>query len=274
MKTLALMLFFALVSASSFADSATNQLPTIADKTVAEARTKFRQLQLSLNNWQSVVTNKSYVNKAINSWIACVSNASQRTELARELAEAMLAVNLTNQPYLVVGPDGRNHDQRGYALILYQDYICDVCWVMNENGCSPKSVMDFFFKALLKYRDACFSVPLALQQLPGESADVCTARCSFAGLGYRLYVQYLEDIRMLLKPRSRKYFWLNLNSMELEEEFKFRIKSFYNYPKEEEFKELQLRPDAHFKSPKRKNPPEVEVTVEFSGEGINGGSVK
>ena len=31
MKTLALMLFFALVSASSFADSATNQLPTIAE---------------------------------------------------------------------------------------------------------------------------------------------------------------------------------------------------------------------------------------------------
>ena len=46
-------LFATLVSASSFADNTTNQLPTMADKTVAEARAKFIQLQFSLNNGQA-----------------------------------------------------------------------------------------------------------------------------------------------------------------------------------------------------------------------------
>ena len=265
-------LFAIFVTASSFADSVTNHLPTVADKAAEDAREKFRQLQFSLNNGQPAVTNKSYINKAINSWIACVSNANQRTELAHQLAEAILSVNLTNQPYLVVRSDGRYHHQRGNALILYQEYIYYACWVMNENGCSPRSVMEFFFKALKKYKAACFSIPLALHQLPGESKDVCTARCSCAGTGYRFYAQFLKDIRMLMEPRNRKYLCLpNLHSPELEEEFTLRLKMFYNYPTEEEFKELQLHPDSHRKAPKLNADPDVEVTVEFPGEKIKGG---
>ena len=274
MKT-SVCLFAVIVAASAFADSATNQLPTIADNAAEAAREKFRQLEFSLNNGEPAVTNKSYINKAINSWIACVSNINQRTELAHELAEAILSVNLTNQPYLVVRPDGRCHHQRGNALILYQEYIYYACWIMNENGCSPRSVMEFFFKALKKYKEACFSIPLALQQLPGESKDVCTARCSCAGAGYRFYAQFLKDIRMLMETRNRKYLCLpNLRSPELEEEFTLRLKIFYKYPTEEEFKELQLHPDAHLKPPKLKDDPEVEVTVEFPGEETNGGSLK
>ena len=69
------------------------------DAAEESVRTKLRQLHESMNNGCVGITKISAIGGVINDWISSVSNASHRTGWAIELSDAILSVDLTNQPY-------------------------------------------------------------------------------------------------------------------------------------------------------------------------------
>ena len=159
-----------------------------------------------------------------------MSNASLRAKLSHELSQIVLSVDLTNQPFRAVGAAAKRSFPREWVTGDYPRYIAAVCWIMKKNGCPPELEMDFFFKALQKFRDACFSVPLAFWPLPGESRELCSARTTAARHLYGEYKNIMSYIRRFVLPELSKYL-----PPELHDEFKRRIEPFFDYPGKEEF---------------------------------------
>lgn len=199
------------------------------------ARTKFRQLHEFMNNGCVGMTNLNAIGGVINSWISSVSNASHRTELARELSDVILSVDLTNQPYRVFATNGTGYgySPRDRAMDFYPEFVNATCWVMKDNGCSTRSVMEFLLQALQKYKNASFSIPPDFCPLPGESREICSARRSCARGAYEYYVQTMNLIRRSLLPNQCSV--LYVPPTELQDEFKHRIEPFFDFPSKEEF---------------------------------------
>ena len=203
----------------------------------------------------------------MNGWISCVSNASLRTKLSLELAKIILSVDLTNQPYRAAGAVVKRRFPRECITRDYPRYINAVCWIMKKNGCPPDFEMDFFLAALQKFRDSCFSVPIAFGTLSGESLELCSARTTAARHLYGEYDYVMSYIRRFVLPELSKYL-----PPELHDDFNRRIEPFFDYPSKEEFYE-KMHPGSKYplSAPKTtsnataeaKTMPEVEVEVDF-----------
>ena len=204
------------------------------DAAVAEARKRMHEFQASLTVWNPTVRLRDGSSGTIGGWIACVSNASIRAELALELSDVLLSVDLTNQPYLVVSPEGWRLRPHENALdYYYRDYVRAAITIMRDNGCSTESTMEFFFQALQKYKAACFSVPLAHHQLKGESREERQARVCCAIAGQSSYAMTMTEVSKLVLPYLSNYL-----PEELHDEFRRRINPFFDFPSMEEFYEM------------------------------------
>lgn len=203
------------------------------DIAVECARARFRQLYESMNNGCVGITNLSAIGGQINNWISVVSNASRRTELAYELSDIVLSVDLTNQPYTAVFPNGTRYSPRDSSTIFYPEFINATCWIMEDYGCSPRTVFEFFFQALKKYKDASFSIPLGLKPMPGESHETSSARYTCARGAYTFYAETMDQIRRSLLSNRPSIFYVP--PPELQDEFIRRLKPFYDIPDKEEF---------------------------------------
>ena len=205
------------------------------DASVIEARRRLREFQGSLKVWNPTVRLRDGIAGTIGGWIACVSNASLRIELARELSDVILSVDLTNQPYRVLSANGNGYgySPRERAVIFYPEFVNATCWVMKDNGCSPRLVMEFLLQALQKYKDATFGIPLDFWPLPGESLDICSVRRNCARGAYEYYVQTMNLIRRSLLPNQHPIVYVP--PIELQDEFKHRIEPFFNFPSKDEF---------------------------------------
>ena len=201
---------------------------------VVEARKRMHEFQASLMVWNPTVSRRDGISGTIGGWFASVSNASLRTELALELADILVSVDLTNQPYRVVSPKALYPRPREEALTCYyRDYVRAAIAIMRDNGCSTESTMEFFFKALQKYKAACFSVPLAHHQLKGESREERQARVCCAIAGQSSYAMTMTEVSKLVLPYLSNYL-----PEELHDEFRQRIKPFFDFPSMEEFYEM------------------------------------
>ena len=232
------------------------------DTNVVEARRRLREFQTSLKVWNPTVRLRDGIGGTIGGWISCVSNASHRTELAQELADILLSVNLTNQPYLVVSPEGWRLRPRENAVVFYKDYAYPVCLIMRDNGCPPESVMEFFFAALLKYKTACFSIPLEFRQMKGESREVFPVRINCAMLGQDSYARTMTEIRKIVLPYLSNY-----RPPELHYEFRRRIKPFFDFPSKEEFYEI-IHPGVKYLCPSPESPDSKAPTTNNPEEDI------
>lgn len=219
-------------------------------------RTKFRQLYESINNGCVGMTNLNAIGGVINSWISSVSNASHRTELARELSDVIISVDLTNQPYRFSSTNGTGYgySPRDQVTTSYPEFVNATCWVMKDNGCSPRSVMEFLLQALQKYKDASFGIPLDFRPLPGESLEICSARRSCARGAYEYYAQTMNLIRRSLLPNQRPI--LYVPPTELQDEFKHRIEPFFDFPSKEEF--LRMMQPRYKRGPLSPSKPDVQ----------------
>jgi len=205
------------------------------DAAKERVRTKIRQLHVSINNGCMGMTNLNAIGGVINSWISSVSNASHRTELARELSDVILSVDLTNQPYKAFSTNGTGYGclPRDLVTTSYPEFINATCWVMKDNGCSPRSTMEFLLQALQKYKDASFGIPLDFWPLPDESLEICSARRDCARGAYFSYAGTMNLIRRSLLPNRRPI--LYVPPPELQDEFKRRIEPFFDFPSKDEF---------------------------------------
>ena len=206
------------------------------DVAVDAARAKFRYIKTSLNNGRTGVKTLFSAANEIGGVIASISNAARRTELALELSDTILSVDLTNQPYVAFYPTGARYSPRDSATIYYSEFINATCLVMRGHGCSARSIMEFFFKALQKYRDACLSIPLDLKTLPGETLEISSARRNCAHGAYAFYAETMSQIRRSLLPDKPPIFYVP--PAELQEEFKCRLEPFFDFPSKEEFNEM------------------------------------
>ena len=198
-------------------------------------RTRFRQLQESLNNGCVGIPRLSALGNEINGWISCVPNSKQRTKLALQLSDIILSVDLTNQPYRASFTNGTEYtySPRERATVLYPEIVNATCWVMRDHGCSSRTIMEFFFKALRKYRDASFSIPLGIKPLPGESHEISSARYNCARGAYACYLEVTRRIRRSLALDRAPIFYVP--PLELHDEFKCRLEPFFEFPSKEEF---------------------------------------
>ena len=206
------------------------------DVVVESVRTRFAKIQESMSNGCVGMTNLFMIGREIDSWISCVSNASRRTELAMELSNIVLSVDLTNQPYVAFFPNGTRYFMRENATTSYSEIIDATCWVMKNNKCSSRLVMEFLLLALQKYKDASFSIPLDFWPLPDESREVCSARRNCAGGAYSFYSATMKRIRRSLLPNRHPIFYVP--PPEFHDEFKRRIEPFFDYPSKEEFNKM------------------------------------
>ena len=200
------------------------------DPQVEEAVSRIAHLRDSLNVGRPFVSEMYDAKSKIGGWINAVSNVTLRTELAVELSETLLSVELTNQPYLAISADGGGHEQRLSAVDSYCDCALAAFWLMNENGCSPGKAMDFFFMALQKYKEACFSVPLEWKPLPGEDQRMCDARYDTARKSYDSYEVHMEFIRRFVLPKLPDC-W----PLQMQDAFRGRIEPFFDFPSKDEF---------------------------------------
>ena len=205
------------------------------DAAEESVRTKLRQLHESMNNGCVGITKISAIGGVINDWISSVSNASHRTGLAIELSDAILSVDLTNQPYKAFFTNGTGYaySPRDGATTFYPEFVNATCWIMKEHGCSSRAVMEFFFKALRKYRDASFGIPLGIKRLPGETHEIASARYNCARGAYAFYVETMSQIRRPLLPDRPPIFYVP--PPELQDEFKRRLEPFFEFPSKDEF---------------------------------------
>ena len=201
-----------------------------ADVQVEDVRAKFVNLRDSLNAGYPFARNMYDAAAKIGGWINSVSNASLRTDLSLELSEVVLSVELTNQPYLVTNRVDGRCEQRLFVVDSYRDYIIATFWIMNENGCQPKTTMDFFFDALQKYKEASFSVPLDWNPLPGEGRELWRARHNAAGSLYDFYGYCMVFIRRVILPQLSDRL-----PVEYHDEFRRRLEPFFDFPSKEEF---------------------------------------
>ena len=199
----------------------------------ANVRERLREVCNNLNLGEPGIRPFREIGSRIDEWFSSVSNASLRAGLSLELSEMLLAVNLTNQPYRAVRQNATRSFPRLDVTASYPRYINVVCWIMKKNGCPPDFKMDFFFKALQKFRDACFSVPLAFDLLPGEDLELNSVRTTTARHLYSDYDYVMSYIRRFVLPELSKHL-----PPELHDEFKRRIEPFFDYPSKEEFDEM------------------------------------
>ena len=198
-----------------------------------EALSRFREVRDDINAGGIGIRPLNEAGSIMDGWISCVSNASLRAKLSHELSQIVLSVDLTNQPFRAVGAAAKRSFPREWVTGDYPRYIAAVCWIMKKNGCPPELEMDFFFKALQKFRDACFSVPLAFWPLPGEDLELNIARTTAARNLYSDYDYVMSYIRRFVLPELSKHL-----PPELHDEFKRRIEPFFDYPSKEEFDEM------------------------------------
>ena len=221
------------------------------DAALIETRRRIHEFRDSLTVWNPTVRLRDGVAATLGGWVSSVSNTSIRTELALELSEILLSVNLTNQPYRAVSPKTLYPRPREDALsYYYRDYVRAVFAIMRDHGCSPESIMEFCFAALQKYKAACFSVPLTHHQLKGENREERQARicCAIAGQGS--YAMTMTEIRKLVLPYLSNYL-----PEELHDEFRRRIKPFFDFPSKEEFYEM-MHPGYKYPYPHSQKPSE------------------
>ena len=220
------------------------------DAAVVEARRRIHEFRDSLTVWNPTVRLRDGVAATLGGWVSSVSNTSLRTELALELSKILLSVDLTNQPYRAVSPKTLYPRPREDALsYYYRDYVRAVFAVMRDNGCSPESIMEFSFAALQKYKAACFSVPLTHHQLNGESREECQARICCAMAAQSSYAMTMTEIRKLVLPYLSNYL-----PEELHDEFRRRIKPFFDFPSRAEFYEM-MHPGYKYPYPSSSKPP-------------------
>ena len=231
------------------------------DTSVVEARKRIHEFQASLKVWGPTVRPSDGIASTIGGWISCVSNANHRTELALELSHLFLSVSLTNQPYQAIRLNERYYSPYESAVSSYVDYLTAICWIMKENGCSSEEIMDFYFEAFSKYRNACFGVPLGLKRLPGESREACYARCSCARAAYVYYEHTMSYIRRFVIQEPSRYLPF---PPELHKEFERRIKPFFKFPDKDDFMTMihtgaKCQPAAKLSAPR--DIPDVEVEI-------------
>lgn len=198
----------------------------------AKVRERFREVRDDLNAGGFGVRPVNEAGAIINGWISCVSNADLRIELSLELARIVLSVNLTNQPYIADGEVVKRRFPRQCVTSDYPRYINAVCWIMKENGCPPESELDFFFNALQKFREACFSVPVPVEwKRPlEENREDFIARADAAWKLHGSYSHVMSYVRRFVLPKLSNYL-----PEELHDEFRRRIEPFFEYPSKEEF---------------------------------------
>lgn len=238
----------------------------VEDPAVAAVRVKFRHIQEGLRTGNSVASNAFSLDQHICEWIACVSNTSQRVALVTELSEMILAVDLKKIPYLSDGESGGRYLQREFASYLYLDYVKALLRVMRRCGGRSKDAMEFYFRAMQKFKDAWLSIPYESKKLPGESLEQYSARCGVAWKTQGLYEQEMSEIRHIVLPRLSSYL-----PPELHGEFKQRIKPFFDFPRKEEYYEMmhpgEKYPYSTIKSSDSKtsvtNNPEEDIEVDI-----------
>ena len=220
------------------------------DAAVVEAYRRIHEFHDSLTVWcPTVRLSRDNIAGTIGGWISSVSNANRRAELALELSNILLSVDITNQPYCVLSSDGCRFQPKNDVVSFYGYYIDATCRIMRANGCSPEVTMEFFFKALQKYKAACFGISLTRHRLQGESHEDCHARRCCAMSGQYGYEQEMFRISRFVLPRLSDYL-----PEELHEEFRRRIKPFFDFPSRSEFYEL-MHPGYKYPLPSSSKPP-------------------
>lgn len=218
------------------------------DPAVESVRAKFRCIQEGLRNGNSVVRTTFALDHQICGWIACVSNTSQRAALATELSEIILAVDLEGVPYLSDVESGRRY-LREFVSYLYLDYVKALFRAMGRCGCRHEDAMEFYFKAIQKFKDAWLNIPYESNRLPGESLEECIARGDAARKLQGLYEQEMSEVRRFVLPRLSDYL-----PEELHDEFRRRIKPFFDFPSRAEFYEM-MHPGYKYPYPSSSKPP-------------------
>jgi len=225
-----------------------------AESVAVEAvRVKFRHVQDCLGKGRTGVDSIHALGSQICGWMACVSNATLRAELAMEFSEMVLAVDLKGIPYFSASDDGRRL-QREFATYFFLDYVKALRLAMTESGCQPDVVMDFYFRAMHKFKDACFSIPYKFKMLPGENTDQFSARVDAAIKLQGLYEQTMSEVRRFMLPRLSEYF-----PPELHDEFRKRIEPFFDFPSRKEFYEM-MHPGYKYPLPSSSKPPAKKET--------------
>lgn len=205
----------------------------VEDPAVEAARTRFRQIRDGLYEGQSGVSKLFALDWQICGWVEGVSNAQQRADLVIELSKIILSIDLEGMPYLFEYGNGFRRQKREFAACFFVDYMKALFQAMGRCGCRPEDTMEFFFKAMQKFRDAWTSIPYYSGKLPGESMEQCNARCDAARKLQGLYEQTISEIRRFVLPRLSDYL-----PEELHDEFRRRIKPFFDFPSKEEFYEM------------------------------------
>ena len=235
------------------------------DPAVESVRAKFRCIQEGLRNGNAGVSTVFALDRQICGWIACVSNMSQRAALATELSEIILAVDLEGVPYLSDGESGRRY-LREVVSYLYLDYVKALFRAMGRCGCRHEDAMEFYFKAIQKFKDAWLNIPCESNRLPGESLEECIARGDAARKLQGLYEQEMSEIRRFVLPRLSDYL-----PEELHDEFRKRIEPLFDFPSKEEFYEM-MHPGCKYPYPSgsaKSAKEEPDVEVKFLGEKSN-----
>ena len=234
----------------------------VENPAVAAVRVKLGNIHEELRNGNSAVPTMFALDHQICGWVACVSNASQRAALVMEFSETILALDLEAIPYLSDGKSGRRY-LREFVSGLYLNYVKALFLAMGRCGCRHDDAMEFYLKAMQKFKDAWLNIPYGFNKLPGESREECNARRAAAWMLQGLYEQEMSEIRRFVLPHLSNYL-----PEELHDEFRRRIEPFFDFPSREEFYEM-MHPGYKYAPPKppgQKQPPkglddEIEVNI-------------
>ena len=224
----------------------------VEDPAVEAARARFRQIRDGLYEGHSGVPKLFALDWQICGWVEGVANASQRAALVTEFSEMILALDLEGVPYLSDGKSGRRY-LREVVSDLYLNYVKALFRAMGRCGCRPEDTMEFYFKAMQKFKDAWLNIPYEFNKLPGESREECNARCAAAWMLQGLYEQEMSEVRRFVLPYLSNYL-----PEELHDEFKRRIKPFFDFPSRAEFYEM-MHPGYKYPYPHSQKPPEKKL---------------
>ena len=217
---------------------------------VEAARTRFRQIRDSLYEGHSGVSDLFALDCQICGWVECVSNAQQRADLVMELSKIILSIDLEGMPYEFEYGNGFRRRIREFASGFFVDYMKALFRAMGRCGCRPEDTMEFYFRAMQKLRDAWLSIPYDFRRLPGESWDECNARRDAARALQGFYEQEMSEVRRFVLPHLSNYL-----PEELHDEFRRRIKPFFDFPSKEEFYEM-MHPGYKYPYPHSQKPSE------------------
>lgn len=143
----------------------------------------------------------------IEKLIMSVSDLNRRRGLVEDYAQMLVSVEIAHPPY-----------QRWENVALgYFAHLDILVQMMEPCGCSSRRLLDAYFKGLLKFKDACFSVPNGPKRKE-ESLQEFAWRRDCARKLKEEYVQRMSEIRRFWMPHLKERL-----PAEFHDEFRERI---------------------------------------------------